>query len=186
MKISLLLSLSVATILTTLSGATLNAQEVDEYQVKAAFLYNFAKFVEWPAEASGDAHQVLTICVLGRDPFGQALDDVIAGKVIAGRPLALRRITDARHTGGCRMLFISSSENSRSLSLLNSDEKRGVLTVGEAGNATAECVAIKFTLEGGKIRFEINLAEVQEEKLRLSSKLLSLATVVRRTPASRQ
>jgi hypothetical protein len=183
MKIPLLFSLSVATILTTLSGETLNAQQVDEYQVKAAFLYNFAKFVEWPAEAGG-APEVLTICVLGRDPFGQALDDVIAGKIIAGRPLALRRLTDARHTGGCSILFISSSENIRSLSSLKSDEKRGVLTVGEAGNATAECVAIKFTLEGGKIRFEINLAEVQEEKLRLSSKLLSLATVVRRTPDS--
>jgi len=184
MKVSLLFSLSVATVLTTLSAATLNAQQVDEYRAKAAFLYNFAKFVEWPPELSGDAHEVLTICVLGHDPFGQALDDVIAGKVIAGRPLALRRLTDARHTNGCRILFISSSENSRTLSSLKSDEKRGILTVGEAGNATAECVAIKFTLEGGKIRFEINLVEVEEGKLRLSSKLLSLATVVRRTAAS--
>jgi hypothetical protein len=180
MKISFLFSFGVAAILTNLPGATLNAQQMDEYQVKAAFLYNFAKFVEWPAEAGGPP-QALTICILGHDPFGQALDDVVAGKVIAGRPIALRRVTDARHISGCRVLFISSSENLRSLSPLTSDEKRGVLTVGEAGNATAECVAIKFTLESGKIRFEINLVEVQEEKLRLSSKLLSLATVVRRT-----
>ncbi len=71
MKILSLFSLGVAAILTNLPGASLNAQQMDEYQVKAAFLYNFAKFVEWPAETGG-APGALTICILGRDPFGQS------------------------------------------------------------------------------------------------------------------
>src|SRR5258708_34362438 len=86
------------------------AAAMDEYQVKAAFLYNFARFVEWPADVFHDPSDPFAICVLGQDPFGHALDDVVAGKKIEGRAFAVRRISAPRQAVGCRILFVSSSE----------------------------------------------------------------------------
>jgi hypothetical protein len=154
--------------------------QMDEYRVKAAFLYNFAKFIDWPAEAFRDSGESFTICVLGDDPFGRALDDAATNKTIAGRTLEVRRLSDARQAGGCRILFISSSERKRVLSVVAAAGRVGVLTVGEAGSATCDGVVIKFTLEAGKIRFEINLPAAEEGKLRLSSRLLNLAAAVRK------
>src|SRR4051794_22363120 len=101
------LFLTLALAAQLLSG--LNSEPIAEYHVKAAFLYNFARFVEWPGEAFRSPGEPFSICVLGADPFGQDLDDVVAGKAIAGRPVAVRRFTDARETGGCHILFVSSS-----------------------------------------------------------------------------
>jgi hypothetical protein len=152
----------------------------DEYQVKAAFLYNFAKFVEWPREAFQSQGEPLVVCVLGEDPFGRTLDDIVAGKRIDGRALVVRRTSDARQVKGCRMLFVSSSEPRSVLSVLAALDESGVLTVGEADSAASEGMIINFILEGGKIRFAINTAAAEREKLRFSSRLLSLATIVRK------
>jgi len=158
----------------------LPAEQLDEYRVKAAFLYNFAKFVDWPAEAFATPGEPFSICVLGNDPFGQSLDDVIAGRAIGGRPVVVRRISDARQTGGCQILFVTSSAGKHVVSALAAMKRSGVLTVGEAGNSTSEGLIINFTLEAGKVRFEIDLLAAADEKLRFNSRLLSLATVVRR------
>lgn len=147
----------------------------DEYQVKAAFLYNFAKFVEWPGEAFQNQSEPLVVCVLGEDPFGHALDDVVAGKKIDGRALVVRRTSDARQAKGCRMLFVSSSEPKSVLSVLAALNESGVLTVGDSDSASASGMIIKFIIEGGKIRFAINAAAAERVKLRFSSRLLSLA-----------
>jgi len=152
----------------------------DEYQVKAAFLYNFAKFVEWPSEAFENPSKSLTICVLGEDPFGRAIDDVISGKKIEQRALTVHRISDARQAKGCRILFVSSSEHRSVLSALAGINESGVLTVGESGSASSEGMIINFILEGGKIRFAINTAAAEREKLRFSSRLLSLAIMVKK------
>ncbi len=158
----------------------LPAQQLDEYRVKAAFLYNFAKFVDWPAEAFPTPGEPFTICVLGEDPFGRSLDDVIAGREVTGRPVVVRRISDARRTCGCHILFVASTAGKRFVSSFAATKHSGVLTVGEAGNSTSEGLIINFTLEGGKVRFEINLVAAADEKLRFNSRLLSLATVVKR------
>jgi hypothetical protein len=158
---------------------SLNAQQLDEYHVKAAFLYNFAKFVDWPPEAFKTAAEPFAICILGQDPFGRALDDVVAGKTMGGRPVTVRRPSDAHQAVGCQILFVSSSEHKQVLAILAAAKQPGVLTVGEVGNPTAQGVAIAFILEGGRVRFEVNLACAEEEKLRFSSKLLSLAISVR-------
>jgi YfiR/HmsC-like len=152
----------------------------EEYQLKAAFLYNFAKFVEWPAESFENPSEPLTVCVLGEDPFGRALDDVISGKKIEARALSVRRISDARQAKGCRVLFVSSSERRSVLSVLAGLNESGVLTVGESGSASSEGMIINFILEGGKIRFAINTAAAERGKLRFSSRLLSLAIIVKK------
>ena len=172
--------LSLVLLLTARLLAGAQGRPPDEYQVKAAFLYNFAKFVEWPPEALGGPNEPLAVCVLGEDPFGAALDDVVSGRKVEGRALSIRRISDARQTHGCRILFVSSSERKRVLSVLAGLNEPGVLTVGESDSATAEGMIINFTLEGGKVRFAINAAAAEREKLRVSSRLLSLASSVKK------
>lgn len=152
----------------------------DEYRVKAAFLYNFAKFVEWPPEAFAGPSEPLVICVLGEDPFGRALDEAVDGKKIEGRAIAVRRISEARQAKGCRMLFVSSSERKRVLTVLASLAEPGLMTVGESDNATSAGMIVNFTLEDGKVRFAIDAAAGQREKLRFSSRLLSLAVSVKK------
>jgi hypothetical protein len=169
----------VAALLTPLVAAS-QQRPIDEYQLKAAFLYNFAKFVEWPPEAFVNPTDPLPVCVLGDDPFGHALDDVISGKKIEERALIVRRISDAHQAKGCRILFVSSSERRGVLSILAGINEPGVLTVGEADTAVSGGMIINFILEGGKIRFEINTAEAEREKLRFSSRLLSLAILVKK------
>jgi hypothetical protein len=152
----------------------------DEYQVKAAFLYNFAKFVEWPGGAFENQSESLVVCVLGEDPFGRALDDIVSGKKIDGRAFTVRRISDPRQAKGCRMLFVSSSEPKGVLSVLANMNESGVLTVGESDSPASEGMIINFILESGKIRFAINTAAAEREKLRFSSRLLSLAIIVKK------
>jgi hypothetical protein len=169
--------LSLKILLTVPLIAALPSRPIDEYQVKAAFLYNFARFVEWPPEVFRGPNDPFVICVLGRDPFGRALDDVIAGRKIAGRPIAVRRVSEAPRAVGCKILFVSSSEPKRDLSVLAAMNEPGVLTVGESGTATSEGMIIILTLEDGKVRFEIHTDPADREKLRFSSLLLSLAIV---------
>jgi hypothetical protein len=155
----------------------LAAQPLDEYSVKAAFLYNFAKFVDWPAEAFRDPGEPFSICVLGEDPFGRALSDVAAGKSVGDRPVSVRRIADAGHTGGCHILFVSSSADKRVLSVFTAAKQPGLLTVGDAGSSTCEGMIIAFTMENGRVRFEINAAAADRTGLRISARLLSLARI---------
>jgi uncharacterized protein DUF4154 len=178
---SVLLRLHFALVLTIgLLAAGRQEGPADEYQVKAAFLYNFAKFVEWPDDAFASPSNALPLCVLGEDPFGRAIDDVLSGKKVEGRALTLRRLSDARQAKGCRILFVSSSEPRSVLSVLASVNESGVLTVGESNSAVSEGMIINFILEGSKIRFVINTAAAEREKLRFSSRLLSLAIIVKK------
>jgi hypothetical protein len=157
--------------------AALPPPPTDEYHVKAAFLYNFARFTEWPPDIFQGPEDPFVICVLGRDPFGLALDDVIVGRKISDRKIVVRRFSDARRVAGCRILFVSSSEPKSDLAVLAGMKESGVLTVGESGNATSEGMIINLKLDNGKVRFEIHTDPADREKLRFSSLLLSLASV---------
>lgn len=172
--------LILASLLTAPLFAASQQRPIDEYQLKAAFLYNFARFIEWPAEAFENPSQPFVFCVLGEDPFGRALDDLLARRKIDGRASTVRRISDARRARGCQILFVSSSEPKSVLALLAGIGDSGLLTVGESDAAAADGMIIDFILEDGKIRFIINAAGAEREKLRISSRLLSLATVVRK------
>lgn len=156
------------------------AQPVDEYQVKAAFLYNFARFVEWPSQISTASAEPMAICVLGQEPFARVLQDALAGKSVAERELVVRRISDVSKVGSCRILFVGSSERKRLRTILTGTRACGVLTVGEIDSFTSEGGMINFLLEGGRVRFEVNLEATEREGLRISSKVLSLARIVKK------
>jgi len=146
-----------------------------EYEIKAAFLYNFAKFVEWPATPM-DTH--LNLCVLGEDPFGGALES-LAGREVGERTIRVRRIRQLDERGGCAILFVAGSESAKLqqvLSILHDD--KGLLSVSDINNFAAQGGIIELLLDGNKVRFAINLAAANRAGLTVSSKLLQLARLV--------
>jgi hypothetical protein len=155
------------------------AQSVDEYQVKAAFLYNFAKFVEWPPQTFKTEKDPIRICVLGLNPFGPALVDAVGGKTVLGRTFAVTGISNVAQAVECQMLFISSSERKHLTSILAELRTRGVLTIGETNGFAAQGGIVNFKLEDGRVRLEINVEAAVQAKLRISSQVLSLAQIVK-------
>jgi hypothetical protein len=155
-----------------------------EYEVKAIYLYNFARFVEWPAgaperEGGRDAER-FTICVLGRDPFGQVLDRVLAGETLHGRRAAAKRISGAREASGCELVFISESERGGLGETLRLLREKSILTVSDMDDFSTSGGMIQLVLEDERVRFEVNLAAATKAGLRLSSELLKVARAVRR------
>jgi hypothetical protein len=153
-------------------------QPLNEYRVKAAFLYNFAKFVRWPPESFRSPADPIAICILGQDPFGRSLEDTVAGRTVEGRAFIVRHISSVKQAAGCHVLFAGSSE--RASPLLAGINTPGVLTVGETGSAASEGAIINFTIEEGRVRFTIDVAAAEREKLRISSRLLTLAVPLAR------
>jgi hypothetical protein len=151
-----------------------------EYQVKAVYLYNFGRFVEWPAAANPE--ELFTICVFGRDPFGDVLDATLAGETIDNQKLVARRISSLKETPHCRILFVSSSEAPRTREILKSVEKSRTLTVSDMPNFTANGGMIQFVVRDNKVRFEVNLRAAEKAGLSLSSQLLKVATDIRNEP----
>ena len=159
------------------------AQTAEEYAVKAAFLYNFAKFVDWPAAAFPDPN-LLKICVLGNDPFGGSLETV-AGEQVAGHKLQVVRMDSTSKLAGCQILFISRSERGRIEQILAAVKGSPVLTVGDTQKFADDGVIINFILEGSKVRFEINTESADRAGIRISSKLLQLARRIVTAPGAR-
>ncbi len=148
-----------------------------ESQVKAAFLLNFTKFVEWPEAAFEDAHSPIAICVLGDDPFGSALDQMVEGEVVGGRKLLVRRIKQPPPAKLCQVLFVSAITKDVSKILANLE--RGVLTVGEVGdNFLRAGGVISFTVEDRHVRFDVNQTAAENAGIKLSSRLLRVARLV--------
>ncbi len=163
-------------------SSALGQQKPSEYQVEAAYLYNFGRFVEWPAPGTGVGSDPFTICVLGEDPFGPTLDAVLAGEKIGNRSVAAKRISSPRESAGCQILFISSSEANRLNKIIEALDKTAVLTVSDIPEFSQRHGMIQFVLEQNRIRFEVNLTAAQRAGLMLSSELLKVATTVRRNP----
>lgn len=149
-----------------------------EYQIKATFLYHFLQFVEWPDDAFADDSPQIVVGILGEDPFGAALDEVLAGKTIRGKELVIRRYASPEEVAHCHLLFVSASEEDRLPDVLQSLRQHPVLTVGETARFTQHGGAIKLFEFKNKVRFEINLEVAQRARLKVSSKLLKLAKVV--------
>ena len=154
--------------------------QVDEYRVKAFFLYNFARYVEWPAQRFKAAGDPIVICILGNNPFSSSLDEAIAGKLVDGRPFVVHQIPGIQPAGNCHILFVTSSERKQFRSMAESLKGAGVLTVGETQGFTADGGVINFKLENSKVRFEINVDAAERQHLHVSSKLLSLAQAANR------
>ena len=145
-----------------------------EYKIKAAYIFNFAKFVEWPAEAFPTPDTPVTLCVLGRDPFGSELEKTIGNKSIEGRPLRIERIEENKPVPPCHLLFISSSERKRLPQLFQCLKNSSVLTIGETEQFTQLGGMINFIKQENTIHFEINLAAAEKAGLKISSKLLHI------------
>jgi hypothetical protein len=152
-----------------------------DYDVKAAYLYNFGRFVEWPDSVATKSNS-FNVCVLGQDPFGPALDSTLAGETIGGKNVTARRISSPQEAVNCRILFMSSAEGSRLSKIMEALDKGSVLTVSDMPQFSQRGGMIQFVLEGKKVRFEVNLTAVQRAGLTLSSELLKVATNVRRNP----
>ena len=158
-------------LITPILSLSLHAQEPTlEYRVKAAYLFNFVKFVEWPPEAAGGP---LTICVAGRNPFGSVLSETIRGETVNGRPLVSRVILEPEP--GCDVLFIP--RGAAAPAYLRAARGTATLTIGEEPEIIARGGIISLDLEGTSVRFTINPAAAERGGLRLSSRLLQLARI---------
>lgn len=146
-----------------------------EYQIKAAFLFNFAKFVQWPPEAFATTNSPLIIGVLGENVFGDNLEKTINHKVINERPLQFKEFHSVGEATNCHILFISTSEKAKFSKIIQGLQGTSVLTVSETGEFIDAGGMINFVLEANKIRFEINDEAAKKAGLKISSKLLSLA-----------
>ena len=166
--------------LLTVPGLHAQNSKPTDFQVKAAYLYNFGRFIEWPANVTPAKTGYFNICVVGEDPFGAALDATLSGELIGNQKVVARRITSPHEASECRILFISSSETKRLNKIIESLDKTPVLTVSDAPQFSQRGGMIQFVLEGSRIRFEVNLAATQRAGLTPSSELLKVATAIRR------
>jgi hypothetical protein len=162
-----------------LCPASALAQRVSEYQVKAAFLQSFAKFVEWPAATvRGEFH----LCILGDDPFGHFIDEATAGARVKDKPIVVRRIRQVDEAAACQTLFISPSESARVRLLLDGLGSAPVLTVSDLPDFADRGGMIGFRIVDGRVRFSANPAVARSAGLQLTSELLRVAaSVVGRT-----
>jgi len=151
-----------------------------EYQLKAAFIYNFAKFIDWPAEAFKDDRSPFIIGILGDDPFGNNLERTVAGKMINTHPITIQNFREAGDATKCHLLFISNSKKEQLPEIIKKLHGATVLTVGETERFVETGGMINFVNEDKKVRFQINDDATKAAKLKLSSKLLSLALPSRR------
>ena len=150
-----------------------------EYQVKAAFLLNFTKFVEWPTAAFTAPDAPITICVIGEDPFGTILDQTIEGESVNNHGVRARRLLPDGNLRSCHIVFISRSERERFAQIVSGLRGSSVLTVSELPGFADAGGVIEFIIEGGKARFYINAATAEDAGLKLSSRLLRVAKEVR-------
>jgi hypothetical protein len=147
-----------------------------EYQVKAAWVYNFAKFIEWPdAESLGS----MTICVYGKDPFGGFLDEAVRGKLVRGRPILIRRLpAEDESWAGCQILFFGLNKVVRVEAALARLQGSSILTIGESDGFARLGGMIGLVVDQGRVRFDINLAALAGARLKASSQLMEIGRVV--------
>jgi hypothetical protein len=150
-----------------------------EYEVKAAFLFNFAKFIEWPVVKTGTPSSPFVLGIYGDDPFGEDMDRTVQGKTVNGHPFTIKRVKpDRPPPDNCHIVFVSGSERRRVEKLLEGLKGSATLTVSEIDQFCERGGMINFRMEANKVRFEINRRAAEADGLRLSSKLLSVALKV--------
>ena len=150
----------------------------NEYQVKAAFLLNFTKFIEWPPNAFDDGRSPIAICLFGDDPFDGALNQLVEGEVVNGRKVVVQKIRRAPAAKSCQVLFVGKGEKETPKIL--SGLGPGVLTVGEGEGFLRDGGMITFVLENHRVRFEINQGAASNAELNMSPRLLNVAKTVER------
>lgn len=180
-RLVLLLLISFAAV------ASVRAQDSapTEYQLKAVFLYNFAKFIDWPPGSFATPQSPFLICILGADPFGSAIDDTLKNKTVGDRPLVVERAKESAEVRHCQIVFISASEKHRLPEILIALQGANALVVGDTDGFADTGGTVQLMLEQNHIRFAINTNAADSAGLRISSKLLALAKVVHSTESGR-
>jgi hypothetical protein len=159
-----------------------DAPALTEYQVKALFLLNFTKYVEWPAEAFKQTNSPIIVGVLGDEKFGGLVKAAVEGKTANGRPIEERTFGGDDDCSQCQILFISAAEKKNAREIVERVKAAAILTVGEMEKFAEQGGIINFTMKDGKVRLEIDLNAARTAKLQVSSKLLSVADAVHGKP----
>lgn len=152
-----------------------------EFQVKAAFLYNFTRFIDWPPTAFSSANAPFVIAIIGNDPFGDYLAQVIKSESVNNHRIIIKRYNQLKEVTDCHILFISPPATKKTKEILQLTEHRNILTVSDGDNFTNSGGIVSFYKENNKIRFEINISSAKAAQLEISSKLLTLARISGRT-----
>ena len=156
----------------------LDADGPTEYQVKAAFLFNFAKYVEWPKGTFRDAAAPIVVGIIGEDPFGRALDDALDGKLVDGRRLVPRRFEDAASARSAQIVFVSQGEEEHLARILEALSGASIMTVSDMERFAERGGVAGFYHEGNRVRFCVNVTSAAKADLKISSQLLKLARIV--------
>jgi hypothetical protein len=175
--------LASAVLLAPGRGAAAQAGHTTEYRVKAVFLFNFAQFVDWPAQAFPDSETPFVIGILGDDPFGDLLDQAVRGEQSHGRSFQVRRYRSVEDIGTCHILFIGGPDGDRLDEILRRLKNRPILTVSDDPGFTDHGGMVRFLNDRNRIRLEISPAAAQAANLTISSKLLRVAEIA--TPRGR-
>jgi len=165
---------------------TSDSSDSSEYLIKAGFIYNFAKFVEWPTTAFAQPDSPIVIGILGIDPFGPLIDRIVENKKIGARGFVVRRLKwggDLKDLKECKILFVGSSERAHIDELMQIVKTLPILTVGETPGFAERGGVIRFVLEDNRVRFEINVDAAHEADLTISSRLLTLARIIQQANA---
>jgi YfiR/HmsC-like len=149
-----------------------------EYVIKAAYIYNFAMFVEWPADAFSRDDSPVVIGIIGTDPFGSALEEIVRDKKVSRKRFIIKRFQSYQDVKDCHILFFNSAETARLSEIVQQLKRAPVLLVGEAPEFARRGGMINFTVEDNKVRCEINVTAARRARLAISSQLLSLAKVI--------
>ncbi len=165
-----------------LGAAPLRADVSKEYQIKAGFLYNFTKFIEWPSDRFSGENAPIVIAVFGDNPFGSELHQLVQGRKVNGRAIVIQSARSLDEVKRAHVVFIGEAEEKRLESHLDSLHTAGVLTVGESKRLAALGGAIVFAVVDDKVRFEINIASAERAGLKVSAQLQKLALGVRGRP----
>jgi len=160
--------------------STGRAQRATEYEVKASYIDSFPQYIEWPARAWTSADAPFRICIVGSDPFGAAIDRATRGQSVQGHRIAVERQAVDANLSRCQMVFVPSDQTARSAAILKSLNSSSVLTIGEDLEFLRAGGALAMVVDGGRVRFDINLRSADVKDLHWSSKLLRLARDVSR------
>ncbi len=176
-----IVSAALAALATVVVCANSPAAEAGlEYRVKAAFLYNFAKFVTWPAAAFPDGSAPVVFCIVGEDPFGDLLESTTKDRKVEGRNIEIRRVTADALLAGCHLVFLSGSDVGRTARVLQQAKSAGALAIGESDDFLGGGGMIRLLVEDGKVRFDVSTRATETVGLKVSSQLLKLARDVER------
>jgi hypothetical protein len=171
-------ALAFATVIWFSGGPLSVAQTASEYQVKAAYLYNFAKFVEWPGRDFANPTAPITLCVLNDQAFGSELNRIVKDKTIAGHPVSVVPVQTTEQSRSCHILFINSAQDTQARHIIEVLRNTSVLTVGETKGFVENGGIINFVLQDERVQFQVNHKAAKQAGLSISSRLLAVAKFV--------